>query len=126
MNYNKCILVGHLTKEIETAFTQTGTEYAKCGIAVNSGYGEKVKVMFIDFTAWGKTAQFLAKNFSKGKCILLEGEIQLDTWEKDGKKNYKHSLNVQNVGFAGGEKKDESAAVVGSENKQVDDETIPF
>ena len=86
MNFNKVIIAGHLTKDVETAFTQSGTEYAKCGIAVNNGFGENKKVCFIDFTCWGKTAKFLAKHFAKGKSIIVEGELQLDTWEKDGKK----------------------------------------
>lgn len=105
MNFNKVIIAGHSTKDVETAFTQSGTEYAKCGIAVNNGFGENKKVCFIDFTCWGKTAKFLAKHFSKGISIIVEGELQLDTWEKDGKKNWKHTLNVQSVGFAGGDKK---------------------
>lgn len=129
MNYNRVVLIGHLTKDIETAFTTTGTEYAKSGIAVNSGYGDKVKVMFIDFTAWGKTAQFLAKNFKKGQCILIEGELQLDTWEKDSKKHYKHTVNVSSVNFAGG-KKDQDTTATQTETKpaqvETDSDSVPF
>lgn len=121
MNYNRIILVGHLTKEPETAFTTTGSEYCKCGIAVNNGYGDKKKVCFIDFTAWSKTAQFLAKHFKKGDSILIEGELQLDVWEKDNKKNYKHTVNVQSVNFAGGKKENDSSAVV-AETKAGDEE----
>ncbi len=128
MNYNKCIFVGHLTKEPETAFTTTGTEYAKCGIAVNNGYGEKQKVCFIDFVCWSKTAQFLAKHFSKGKPIIIEGELQLDTWKdkESGQNRSKHTINVQSVGFAGGDKKQDTTATV-TENQPVDNEKdIPF
>lgn len=117
MNYNKLILVGHLTKDIETGFTQSGTEFSKCSIAVDSGYGDKKKTCFIDFVTWSKTATFLNKNFSKGKPILVEGELQLDTWEKDGQKRSKHSMNVMSVGFAGG-KKEESTATGAVENDE--------
>lgn len=127
MNYNKVVLIGRLTKEIENGFTTTGTEFSKCSIAVDSGYGEKKKTCFIDFVTWSKTATFLNKHFSKGKQILIEGELQLDTWEKEGKKNYKHTINVSNVSFAGGDKKEETATQ--TENKPVtsiEDESIPF
>lgn len=120
MNYNKVVLIGHLTKDIESGFTTGGTAFAKSGIAVNNGYGEKKTVTFIDFVTWGKTSEFLAKHFSKGKCILIEGELKLETWEKDGKKNYKHTINVQSVGFAGGDKdKKEDTTATQTENKPV-------
>lgn len=118
MNFNKVIIAGHLTKDVETGFTTTGTAFAKCGIAVNNGYGDKKKVCFIDFVTWGKTSEFLSKHFTKGKAIIIEGELQFDTWEKDGKKNYKHTLNVSQVGFAGGDKKDQDTTATQTESKQ--------
>ena len=129
MDYNHIILIGRLTKDIESGFTTTGTEFAKCAIAVNSGYGDKKTVNFIDFTAWGKSAQFLSKNFSKGKPILIEGELKFETWQdkNGGGTRSKHTVNVSGIKFAGGDKK-EVAENAQTETKpsDVDDTTIPF
>jgi single-strand DNA-binding protein len=44
---------------------------------------------FVDITLWGRTAEIASEYLGKGSQILIEGRLKLDTWEKDGKKNYK-------------------------------------
>ena len=108
MNFNLVLMGGHMTRDIETSFTPNQVQVAKGGIAVNKKYKDTQRVCFLDFVAFGKTAEFLVKYFSKGSPVLLQGELQLDTWEKDGQKRSKHELLVDRVSFTA--PKDESAA----------------
>lgn len=102
-NYNKLILAGHLTRDIETRHTQAGLTVGKGGIAVNHKHGDREDVCFLDFTAFGKQAEAMAKYLQKGRAVLLEGRLQLEQWEdKEGNKRSKHSAIVERFEFLGG------------------------
>ena len=89
-NLNKVFLIGNLTRDVETRYTQGGTAIAKVGLAVNRKYtaqnGElKEETCFVDLTAFGKQAETLAKYVGKGSPLFVEGRLQYSTWEdKDG------------------------------------------
>ncbi len=86
-NYNKVLLMGNITRDIELRHLPTSnTAVAKLGLAVNRKWrdaaGElKEEVTFVDCEAFGKTAENISKFFSKGKPIFLEGRLKLDTWK---------------------------------------------
>lgn len=101
MNYNKCIIGGHLTKDWELRTSQSGSSVAKSGIAVNHRYKDKEEVCFVDLTAFGQTAEILAEHTQKGSAVLVEGRLQLERWEKDGKQHSKHSIVVDRFEFGG-------------------------
>jgi single-strand DNA-binding protein len=92
-NYNRVILVGNMTRDVELRYTPQGTAVTEIGMAVN----DRVKrndqwvdeTTFVDVTLWGRTAEVASEYTGKGSQILIEGRLKLDTWEKDGKKNYK-------------------------------------
>lgn len=102
MNYNKLILVGRLTRDPELRHSQQGSAIVKFGIAVDDGYGENKKPMFVDVSAFGKTAENLSKFFAKGDPILLDGKLTLQQWEKDGVKRSKHEMVAFTFDFIGG------------------------
>lgn len=92
-NYNKVILVGTVVKDIEirkAGEVIVGTSTIVC----NKKYKDKETAMFLDFVAFGKLAENLNKFATKGAQLLLDGELVQNTWEKDGKKQSKHQLNV--------------------------------
>lgn len=94
-NFNKVILAGHLTRDVELKYTPKGTAIARLGVAVNRKWktesGEqKEEVTFVDVDAFGKTAETLAQYLSKGRALLIEGRLKLDQWE-DKKTNEKRS-----------------------------------
>jgi len=97
---NKVIICGRLTRDTETKDI-SGTQLCKFGLAFDSGFGEKKAVVFIDVDSWGKTAEFIAGNFSKGKEILIEGRLEFQQWEKDGEKRSKHTITAERVSFVG-------------------------
>jgi single-strand DNA-binding protein len=93
-SYNRVILVGNLTRDIELKYTPGGTAVTDIGMAMNdrrkSANGEWVdETTFVDVTLWGRTAEVASEYLSKGSPILVEGRLKLDTWETDGQKRSK-------------------------------------
>jgi single-strand DNA-binding protein len=101
--FNKVILVGNLTRDIELRYLQTGTAVGGTGIAVNrrfkSANGEqKDETLFIDITFFGRTAEIANQYLRKGSKVLVEGRLKLDSWEdQNGGKRSKHSVVVENM-----------------------------
>ena len=85
-SFNKVILAGNLTRDPELRYTPKGTAVAKIGMAVNRSWksetGEmKEEVTFVDVEAWGRQAEVIGQYLKKGRPILIEGRLRLDTWE---------------------------------------------
>jgi single-strand DNA-binding protein len=85
-SFNKVILAGNLTRDPELRYTPKGTAVAKIGMAVNrtwkSETGEnKEEVTFVDVEAWGRQAEVIGQYLKKGRPVLVEGRLRLDTWE---------------------------------------------
>jgi len=101
--YNKVILAGNLTRDIEIRYTQGGMAIASTGIASNrkfkSATGEqKEEVLFIDLTFFGRTAEIANQYLRKGSKVLVDGRLKLDSWTaQDGSKRSKHSVTVENL-----------------------------
>ncbi len=92
-NFNRVILVGNMTRDVELKYTPQGTAVTEIGMAVNDRVKKNDQwvdeTTFVDVTLWGRTAEVASEYTGKGSSILIEGRLKLDTWEKDGKKNYK-------------------------------------
>lgn len=58
------------------------------------------KADFISCVAFGKTAEFIEKYFTKGVKIEIDGRIQTGSYEKDGVKHYTTDIVCEAVGFA--------------------------
>ena len=111
-SYNRVILAGNLTRDPEVTTFNSGGAVAKFGLAVNQDYkdksGQKVeKAMFIDVEVWnigtGKQAEIAAQYLAKGKSVLIEGELDLQTWEdkNGGGKRSKHAVRCTRFVFLG-------------------------
>lgn len=98
--YNKCLMIGNLTRDPETKAVGSGN-LCRFSIAMNHRSKDKPETCFLDVVAWGKQADFVAQYFRKGKAILVEGRLKQETWEKDGKQNSKHLLVAERVSFIG-------------------------
>lgn len=106
-SYNRVILVGNLTRDIELKYTPGGTAVTDIGMAVNdrrkSSTGEWVdETTFVDVTLWGRTAEVASEYLSKGSPILVEGRLKLDTWETDGQKRSKLRVVCDRMQMLGG------------------------
>lgn len=106
-NYNRVILVGRLTRDVELKYTQSGLAVTDVGLAVSdrrkSQSGEWVEeTTFVDVTLWGRTAEVASEYLSKGSPILIEGRLKLDTWETDGQKRSKLRVVGERMQMLGG------------------------
>jgi single-strand DNA-binding protein len=106
-SHNRVILLGNVTRDIEVKYLQSGTAVTEMGMAVNdrrkNQQGEWVdEVTFVDVTLWGRTAEIAGEYLSKGSPVFIEGRLKLDTWEKDGKKNYKLRVVGERLQLIGG------------------------
>lgn len=117
MNFNRVLLGGNLTRDVEVKATQGGTSIASFGMAINRRWkdasgADKEEVTFVDCTAWSKTGEAIARFFGKGRPIFVEGRLKLDQWEdkKDGSKRSKLSVVVEGFEFCDS-KPDASASV---------------
>ena len=73
-NFNKVILMGNLTRDIEMRYTQGGLAVAKMGMAINRRFkqGDEAKesTCFVDLTAFGRQAEVLNEHMSKGSPLF--------------------------------------------------------
>jgi single-strand DNA-binding protein len=110
-SFNRVILMGNLTRDIEVRYLQSGMAVADIGLAVNDRRknqqtGEWIEeVTFVDITLWGRTAEVAGEYLGKGSPIFIEGRLKLDQWEKDGQKHSKLKVigeRMQMIGSKGG------------------------
>lgn len=105
-SFNRVILMGNLTRDVELRYTGSQLAVTDIGLAVNdkrkNQQGEWIEeVTFVDITLWGRTAEIAAEYLTKGAPVLIEGRLKLDSWEKDGKKNYKLKVVGENMRLLG-------------------------
>lgn len=102
-SFNQCTFIGNLTRDAESR--QVGeAEVARYAIAVN---GRKDRVLFVDCDHWrpGGVVPYL----TKGTPVAVTGELEQQSWEKDGQTKTKIVLQVRQLQLLGGGKKKDSA-----------------
>ena len=108
-SYNRVIIVGNLTRDVELRYIPSGTAVTDITLAVN----ERIKrndqwieeANFFDVTMWGRTAEVAAEYLSKGSNVLVEGRLRQEKWEQDGQKRSKVKVicdKMQMLGSKGG------------------------
>ena len=100
--FNKIILVGNLTRDIELRYSQAGMGIAKTAIATSRKFtsnGEKKEeVCFVDITFFGRSAEVANQYLRKGSKILVEGRLNFEQWvDQNGQKRSKHSVIVETM-----------------------------
>lgn len=103
---NKVILLGRLTRDPETRYTQTSNmQVTSFTLAVNRRFvkqGEERQADFINCVAWNKTAEFVSKYFKKGQQVGIIGRIQTRNYDDEqGIKHYVTEIIAEEVYFAG-------------------------
>jgi len=99
---NNVGLVGRLTRDPDVTYSNGGASIAKFNIAVDRRFKKEGQpdADFISCTAFGKTAEFIEKYFTKGQRIGLTGRIQTGNYmNKDNVKVYTTDVVVENVEF---------------------------
>ena len=137
---NKIILMGRLTKEPETRYTQTNnTLVASFTLAVNRRFtrqGEERQADFIPVVAWSKLGEFCSKYFKKGQQVGIIGRIQTRNWEDENKvKHYITEVVAEEAYFADSKREGDTSTfentfgtnvASGSEFSVSSDDDLPF
>ena len=98
-SFNKVILVGNLTRDVELRHTNSSTAVTDVGLAVNdrrkTPQGEWVdEVTYVDVTLWGRQAEVASEYLRKGSRVLIEGRLQLDQWQDKDTGQQRSKLKV--------------------------------
>lgn len=109
-SFNKVILVGNLTRDPEVRYTPNGTAVTDLGLAVNRQWFDKQsnsrreEATFVDVTIWGKQAEVAGQYLAKGRQVLIEGRLQMDTWDdrETGQKRSKLKVVGEQMTMLGG------------------------
>ena len=120
-NFNKVILAGNLTRDPEMRYTPKGTAIAKFSLAINrtwkSETGEtKEEVTFVEVDAFGRQAEVVSQYMKKGRPLLVEGRLKLDTWEDKNthQKQSKLKVVLESFSFIDSQRTGEGAGAPGS------------
>jgi len=106
--YNKVIMIGNLTRDIELKYLPSGSAIAKSAIATSHKYkmqdgSQKEEVCFLDFTVFGKGGEILNQYVRKGSKVMLEGRLIFQQWKaQDGTNRSRHALSVTEFKFLDG------------------------
>ena len=114
-SFNKVILIGNLTRDPQIKYTTGGTAIAELGMAIGRKWFDKTtnqqkeETTFVDVTLFGKQAEVAGQYLAKGRPVMIEGRLQLDSWEdkETGHKRSKLRVVGENLVLMGG-KRDEA------------------
>jgi len=90
------MLMGRMTRDPELKYTSGGKAYANFTLAVQK---TKDDAEFIDCVAWEKTAETIAEYFRKGRKILLQGRLNVSSYEQNGEKRKSTKVVVNSFEF---------------------------
>ncbi|MBR5278092.1 MAG: single-stranded DNA-binding protein [Clostridia bacterium] len=112
MAFNRVIMIGNLVADPELKTTPSGVSVIRFSIAVNRRFtrsGEQAQTDFFNVVAWRQTAEFVSRFFTKGKPILVSGQLQNSNWtDNNGVKHYSVEIVADEVSFV--ERKSEGGA----------------
>jgi len=101
--FNKVIIAGNLTRDIDMKFTSSGLAIGNTAIASTRKFkamdgNQKEEVMFVDIAFFGRTAEVAQQYLRRGSKVLIEGRLKFDQWtDQNGQKRSKHSVSVESM-----------------------------
>lgn len=104
---NRITVMGRLVRDPDLRKTASDISVVSFTVAVDRDFkqGDERVADFIPVTAWRGTADFIARNFSKGRMICVDGPLQTRNYEdKEGNKRTAFEIVAQNVYFADSKK----------------------
>lgn len=104
---NNVNLMGRIVNDLELKNVgMEGIALLQFSIAVDDGFGDNKKTFFFDIKSWRKQAEIIAQYFSKGDRIGISGKLVQETWETDGQKKSRVTVQINDFDFI--EKKGDS------------------
>jgi single-strand DNA-binding protein len=114
--FNKVILMGNLTRDVEVRTTPSGQSVGNFSLAVNRSWKDQNgqtqdQTSFINCVAWGKTGEIIAQYMKQGSPLLVSGRLDQRSYEdKDGNKRQAVEVVVEDFNFIGGNRGDDAGA----------------
>lgn len=129
-DYNHTIIIGRLSRDPELRFLPSNTAVCNFDIATNrrwkdSSGQEQERVSFIPCKAFGRRAEVINQYLKKGRPLMVAGYLDMESWEKDGKRHSKLVLNVETFQFLDGGKR-EGGPAGEADTSVLDEMNIPF
>ena len=125
---NRIVLVGRLVRDCEpSVLPGTGTGKITFTLAIDRAYQKdknNKKVDFIPVEMIGNHTTKLAQYMTKGKQVAVEGELNIDVYEKNGEKKSFTKVKADRVEFVGGGKTETNTLPNGFE--AIEDDELPF
>jgi single-strand DNA-binding protein len=108
-NFNKVLLMGNLTRDVDMRYTPGGLAIAQLGLAINRKFRDtktnelREEVTFVDVDVFGKQAETVHQYLSKGRPVFIEGRLKLDQWDdkQTGQKRSKLKVVAERFQFLG-------------------------
>ena len=113
--FNKVILMGNLTRDVEVRTTASGQSVANFSLAVNRSWRgqdgqQQDQTSFINCVAWGKVGDIIAQYVRKGSPLLVSGRLDQRSYQdKDGNKRSAVEVVVEDFNFVGGGRSDDQS-----------------
>jgi single-strand DNA-binding protein len=97
---NSVNLRGNLTRDPELKQLPNGTAVCEVGLAQNKKYGGKETVHFFELVIFGKGAEIFNQYMTKGKGVLIQGELEYQSWQDtNGNNRSKVKIKVDDFKF---------------------------
>lgn len=124
--FNRVILIGNLTRDPEYKQLTSGQAVCRLALATNRQFKNRQtgamvqEVCYIDIDVWGPQADSCKQYLQKGRPVLVEGRLKLDTWEDaNGQNRSKHSVVADRVVFLSGPQDGTEAREYDEKDKEV-------
>tara|TARA_R100000315_G_scaffold56398_1_gene30719 strand:+ start:75 stop:434 length:360 start_codon:yes stop_codon:yes gene_type:complete len=118
--YNSITAAAYLVKDPEARTTSNGKKVVNLRAGVSTSNAKNK--CFVDIEYWDKTAEIAEKYLSKGREFIVQGELCMSSWEKDGKNFSKYYIRGKDLQFLSSAKKSDS----GNENSEESEDSVPF
>ena len=99
-NFNRVILIGNLTRDPEVKYLPSGSAVADISLAINRSFTDKVtnerkdETTYVDVVLWARLAELAGEYLAKGRPVMIEGRLQLDTWDDKATGQKRSKLRV--------------------------------
>ena len=104
-SFNRVIVMGNLTRDPDVREVgMNAVKVCRFSVAMNERRkdrnGNIIDIpTFVDVDAWDKLGELCGQYLKKGNSILVEGRLQMDSWEKDGVKHQKLKVRATTIKF---------------------------
>ena len=127
--FNKVILMGNLTRDVEVRTTASGQSVANFSLAISRSWRgqdgqQQDQTSFINCVAWGKVGDIIAQYVHKGSPLLVSGRLDQRSYQdKDGNKRSAVEVVVEDFNFVGSGRSDNSSLSAPSSNQSTNNKS---